>query len=369
MNEITPLDPPFPYFGGKRGVAHLVWQYFGDVLNYIEPFAGGLGNLLRRPHAPQIETVNDLDGYICNFWRAVKNNPDEVVRWATWPVNEIDLHARHHWLVYEAGLSLREKLLSDPEWHDPKVAGWWVWGICQWIGGGWCLNPEYTGRVNVGRASRGINAALEKKKPNLGNRGKGVIALKHQRPHLADYGRGVLAQNMPKLNGLRTTSATDLYAYMNALSERLRRVRVASGDWARVCSPATTYKIGMTAIFFDPPYSAESGRHAKLYNQESLDVAHRVREWCLQHHQEKLRGKVVWEGPLYQHPKLRIALCGYENEHIDHMPDDWTMVSWKAPGGYGNQRQDNQNSHLERIWFSPHCLKPADEGEGQLSLL
>lgn len=370
MNETITLDPPFPWFGGKRRVAPLVWQYLGeDVLNYIEPFAGGLATLLYRPHAPQIETVNDLDGYICNFWRAVKNKPDEVAHYADWPVNEVDLHARHHWLVYEAGVSLKDNLLKDPEWCDAKVAGWWVWGICQWIGGGWCEKPENTGRVNVGRASRGINAALHQKKPNVGNRGKGVSSLKYQRPHLGDSGRGVLAQNLPKLNGLRTAHATDLYSYMSLLSERLRRVRIACGDWARVCSPAATYKIGMTAIFLDPPYSAESGRFKDLYNQDSFEVAHEVRNWCLEHHQEKYRGEVVWEGPRYQHPKLRIALCGYEDEHAPYMPDDWTMIKWKAPGGYGNQRQDNQNSHLERIWFSPNCLRPADDGEGQLKLL
>lgn len=358
MNEPQPLDPPFPWPGGKRRIAPLVWEWLGNTVNYIEPFAGGLANLLYRPHPPQIETVNDLDGYICNFWRAVKHNPHEVARYADWPVSEIDLHARHHWLVYEAGATLKDNLLSDPEWHDCRVAGWWLWGICQWIGSGWCKNPHQTGRVNVGRASRGINANLHQKRPNLANAGRGVVALKHQRPHLADAGLGVLAQSMPKLNGLRTASAMDLYGYMLALSERLRRVRVANGDWKRVLSPATTYKIGVTAIFLDPPYSAAAGRDPNLYNHDDLEVAHEVRNWCLEWHQEKWRGEVIWEGPRYQHPKLRIALCGYEAEHAPHMPADWHMVSWKAVGGYGNQRPENRNAHLERIWFSPNCLRP-----------
>jgi len=43
------------------------------------------------------------------------------------------------------------------------------------------------------------------------------------------------------------------------------------------------------------------------------------------------------------------------------MPSDWECVEWKANGGYGNQRktQDNENAKRERIWFSPHCLKPS----------
>jgi DNA adenine methylase len=50
------------------------------VPNYVEPFAGSLAVLLARPHAPKIETVNDKDGLISNFWRAVKYAPDEVAR-------------------------------------------------------------------------------------------------------------------------------------------------------------------------------------------------------------------------------------------------------------------------------------------------
>lgn len=33
---------PFPWFGGKRRIAHVVWQRFGDVPNYVEPFAGSV---------------------------------------------------------------------------------------------------------------------------------------------------------------------------------------------------------------------------------------------------------------------------------------------------------------------------------------
>jgi hypothetical protein len=56
-------------------------------------------------------------------------------------VNEADLHARHRWLV-DAAPALLEKLIADPEYFDAKIAGWWVWGICTWIGNGWCSRDE-----------------------------------------------------------------------------------------------------------------------------------------------------------------------------------------------------------------------------------
>jgi hypothetical protein len=43
--------------------------------------------------------VNDIDGYVSNFWRAVQADPELVAHYADWPVNEVDLHARHRWLV------------------------------------------------------------------------------------------------------------------------------------------------------------------------------------------------------------------------------------------------------------------------------
>jgi DNA adenine methylase len=56
------LRAPFPWFGGKSRVADIVWDRFGDVANYVEPFFGSGAVLLARPHPPRIETVNDLHG-------------------------------------------------------------------------------------------------------------------------------------------------------------------------------------------------------------------------------------------------------------------------------------------------------------------
>ena len=129
------LKAPFPYFGGKSRAAPIIWERLGDVPNYVEPFAGSLAVLLGRPTEPRTETVNDLDGAICNWWRAVQAAPDEVAGWADSPVSECDLHAKHIWLI-EHLRDLPERLMGDPDFYDPKIAGWWVWGICAWIGSG-----------------------------------------------------------------------------------------------------------------------------------------------------------------------------------------------------------------------------------------
>jgi hypothetical protein len=121
----------------------VVWAALGDVDNFIEPFFNSGAVLLARPRVQGVETVNDLDCMIANFWRATQHDPEAVAGHADGPVNEADLHSRHRWLVLsDDAAAFRAKMRTDPHHYDAKVAGWWVWGACCWIGGGWCSTPE-----------------------------------------------------------------------------------------------------------------------------------------------------------------------------------------------------------------------------------
>lgn len=76
---MSPLKAPFPYFGGKSKVADEVWSRFGsDVNNYIEPFCGSMAMLLHKDEPTKYETVNDIDGLLTNFWRAIQFSPEDV---------------------------------------------------------------------------------------------------------------------------------------------------------------------------------------------------------------------------------------------------------------------------------------------------
>lgn len=307
------------------------------MANYVEPFFGSGAVLLGRPHAPNIETVNDKDGFVANAWRSLRLSPAETARWADNPVNENDLHARHVWLLGVRD-ALSARLEGDPEYHNPKIAGWWIWGQSCWIGSGWCS----------GKGPWVVENGLLVDSRQTGNAGNGIM---RQRPHLSCAGQGINRQ-LPRLSGagqgvnrkLPHLGAGQginraLIAYFVSLAERLRNVRVCSGDWSRVCGPCVTHGHGITGVVLDPPYAAETGRDMTCYSVESGSVAHDVRAWCLENG---------------QHPLLRIALCGYDTEHAELERHGWTVEEWSAIGGYNSAKSGNR--HRERIWFSPACI-------------
>lgn len=336
--KVVEYKPPFPWFGGKSAVADRVWAAMGDVENYVEPFFGSGAVLFMRPGgAGKVETVNDADGFVANFWRALKAAPDAVAEHADNPVNEADLHARHLWLLGQRE-RITERLMGDPDFFDAKVAGWWAWGLCCWIGSGWC-----SGR---GPWTVEDGVMVNRKLPHLGDAGRGV---NRKRPHLGDAGQGINRKRPELLVSKGVNRGGSLPEYLSELSARLSRVRVCCGDWFRVVGNSVTFKHGTTGVFLDPPYADTAKRTDDLYAVDCAQVAHDVRRWAIE---------------LGERPDMRIVLAGYEGEH--EMPASWRVEAWKAAGGYGSQADGEDamgraNAARERLWFSPACVKPDHE--------
>ena len=73
----APLKPPFTYYGGKTQVADRITALLPPHEHYIEPFAGSLAVLLAKPPV-KLETVNDLDRDLVNFWRVLREDRDRL---------------------------------------------------------------------------------------------------------------------------------------------------------------------------------------------------------------------------------------------------------------------------------------------------
>ena len=286
---------PFPYFGGKSSIADLVWKRFGRPKQYIEPFCGSAAILLTAPTRASLEVVNDINGFIANFWRATKHQPQEVARAADYPVSHIDLGARHRWLMKQRSRIGTE--LQDPNWPgDAKVAGWWLWGQCCWIGSGWC---DWVGQI-----------------PHASDAGMGVQAV-GQIPHAGNAGRG---SDSPLL----TSAGRTAWQWLQKLAARLERVRIVHGEWSRCLN--SHYGGTNTAVFLDPPYRAFEA----LYGCPG--VAEEVGNWAL------------------EHGSLRVAICGHREDY--NLPG-WEVAQWnRGRFTYSGNKTTNQ----ETVWFSPACL-------------
>ena len=396
---------PFPYFGGSRHAAPLVWEALGDPTHYVDPFMGSLAVPLLRPHPANrtyhSETVNDAHGLLCNAWRAIAYSPDATAEAASWPVCEADVMARQLAILDWARAGNLERLMADPRYHDPIIGGMWIWGVSCWIGSGfatgdgpWVVGAD--GRVT--RRPRGGGAC--RKRPHLSDDGQGVNhagarepGVARQLPHLSDDGQGVnrpqarepgVARQLPHLSnngrgvnhaggrepgvaeddGLEFHPMTmpEVRRWFQFLSARLRHVRIVNGDWRRIVTGGAlqTLKVrqgrgggnDVAGIFFDPPY-ANGERAAGLYAHDDGDVAADVRAWCAANG---------------DNPRYRIVLKGFAGEgHEALEPLGWRCVSWFTEGylrgGYRGADDEHQ-MHRERLWLSPHCLvTSAERGE------
>ncbi len=314
---------PFPYFGGKRNAAQMVWDAFGDPQHYAEPFCGSCAMLLARPasHVRKVETVNDKDCMLVNVWRAIRYAPDEVARECAIPVMECELHARLASTKARMTPDFVSWIEGDVRHVDATLAANWLYSTCACIGT--CWNDDGPWHIVDGRlvkvprnAGQGINREL----PHLGNVGQGI---NRELPHLGNVGQGESKEDLVR-------------QYLAAISRRLERVRICCGDWMRIVKSDTNLLAGQNnaAVFLDPPYSTSPDLYA-----EGADVTASVRDLCVRNGGRE---------------NVRIALCGYNDDHDALLAHGWAKVQGKA-GSPGMNKDKKNASKRERIWFSPYC--------------
>ena len=312
------VGAPFPYPGGKSHIASIVWEYFGRPDVYIEPFAGSLAVLLACPWPARREVVCDSDGLICNFWRSVVADPDKVAHYADWPTINQDLTARHAYLV-EWRKAKSKRLSQDPEFYDAKMAGWWVWGISLWIGGGWCR-----GRSN------------SDKMPHMGTRigGRGVSkqrnALIDHIPYVSDRGAG------KGISKQRLNPTQPLQNWMRTLQHRLERTIVLNRSWeSALTNPMLAPYMGdiNRCIFLDPPYKTSTGQSSQYTEHDGDETAEKAYEWAVKHGND-----------------YNIAYCCGSLDF--EVPEGWEHVE----SGFKSHHAKSGRQNKDWVMFSPACL-------------
>lgn len=132
------------YPGAKKRVAKWICSYIPKHNVYLEPFAGSLAVLFEKERS-HIETVNDLDGEIVNFFRVIRDYPEELKRkialtpWAReeyknaythTPTEDIVERARKFcvrcWMGFGCGNLYQNGFKSGQQSHSPNPAAAWA---------------------------------------------------------------------------------------------------------------------------------------------------------------------------------------------------------------------------------------------------
>lgn len=73
------MTPILKYPGAKWRLAPWIIERMPPHIGYVEPFAGSCAVLLNKPMS-RIETINDLDGEVVNFFRVCREYPAELAQ-------------------------------------------------------------------------------------------------------------------------------------------------------------------------------------------------------------------------------------------------------------------------------------------------
>ena len=216
----------FGWYGGK--FSHLSWllDYLPECMHYCEPFAGSAAVLLNRPPSP-VETYNDMDGELVNFFRVLRGQTEELVKQIAFTP-----FSREEFIV---ALETHEGITEIERARRFFVRARQVrTGLAQTASAGRWANCKNTSRAGMsGVVSRWLGSI-------------------EQLPFIAERLMRVQIENRPAID------VVNLYD-----------------------SPETLF-------YCDPPYPHESRGDSKAYQYEMTDDQHRNLAKCLQDKQGKV---------------------------------------------------------------------------------
>lgn len=370
MREYTKL--PAVYYGAKGLGAPLAWLLLdgdGKAKAYTEPFAGSCAMLLYREKVLRPETVNDVDGMIMNFFRAVRVDPEGVARAALeQPVSEVDLHAWHHVMNRERK-NLQARMSADPDYCQVRLAGAWLNGQCTWVGGNfgthvgpWVVGVDddgvpvmcsRTGKGEEAYSAAGEGMGIRAAVPYIGDSGRGIWAAV---PHISDDGKGIRAA-VPHPHPDRLSWVISL---LRKIQSRTSNVRFLCGDWQRVISSDHIQtRVTPHAYFLDPPYDSNAQEDGAVGTHYITDEDGSCSIGSDGAHANLSRAAREWAASVGHKDTHRVVICGRGTEHDELLALGWRKYNWKARNGMNVQGSGAHKT--EMMWASPHCHVPSDE--------
>jgi len=223
----------FGWYGGK--FSHLNWilPLLPECVHFCEPFGGSAAVLLNREPSP-VETYNDLDGEVVNFFRVLRNQKDE--------------------LIYAIGMTpfSREEfeIAIGTDFEDPDIS-----------------DLEKARRFFI--KARQVRTGLAQ----TASVGRWANCLKTSRAGMS----GAVSRWLGSVEGLEDIAA------------RLLRVQIEHDEAINVIK---RYDSDETLMYCDPPYPHDSRGDKNAYKYELFDYQHVE----LAHVLNQVKGKVAISG-------------------------------------------------------------------------
>lgn len=107
MIEKSKLKTPISYYGGKQTMLRHILPLIPAHISYTEAFAGGLA-LLFAKEPSELETVNDVNGELINFYQVCKTDFNELA---------MELHCTLH----SRSLHEYSDFIYNHPWHFSKI--------------------------------------------------------------------------------------------------------------------------------------------------------------------------------------------------------------------------------------------------------
>jgi DNA adenine methylase len=241
----------FGWYGGKY--SHLNWllPLLPKTLHYCEPFGGSAAVLLNREPSP-VETYNDIDGEIANFFKVLRDQKEE--------------------LIYAIGMTPFSR-------QEFRVA------IEKEVNGETISEPERARRFFI--RARQVRTGLAQ----TATVGRWANCLKTSRAGMA----GAVSRWLGSVEGLEY------------IASRLLRVQIENENAADVIK---RYDSKDTLFYCDPPYPHGSRGDKNAYKYEMVDEDHEKLAAIL----HKIKGKVALSGyrcalldELYKNWNMQVA--------------------------------------------------------------
>ncbi len=110
----TQLRPPVTYYGGKQNLTSTILPLIPEHSLYCEPFLGGGAIFWAKPKS-KVEVINDLDGFVVNFYQQCVSNFDQLQAKIAQTPHSRSLHADAY-VMYQ-----------NPHLFDDLEKAWAFW--------------------------------------------------------------------------------------------------------------------------------------------------------------------------------------------------------------------------------------------------